>query len=62
MAIDFPNSPTIGDLFSVGNTVFEWTGSVWRITTTNYGYTPNIDGGLYNSNFGGIVILDAGSV
>jgi hypothetical protein len=29
-AIDFPNSPTTGDLFTVGDITWEWTGTVWR--------------------------------
>ena len=28
-AIDFPNSPTVGQLFTVGDITWEWTGSVW---------------------------------
>jgi hypothetical protein len=28
-AIDFPNSPTVGQLFSVGNTTWRWDGSFW---------------------------------
>jgi hypothetical protein len=28
-AIDFPNSPTTGDTFTVGDTTWEWTGTVW---------------------------------
>lgn len=30
-AIDFPNSPTIGDTFSAGGNVWQWTGSVWQV-------------------------------
>lgn len=29
-AIDFPNSPTTGQLFTVGDVTWEWTGSVWQ--------------------------------
>jgi hypothetical protein len=29
MAIDFPNTPTVGDTFTVGDTTWEWTGTVW---------------------------------
>jgi hypothetical protein len=28
-AIDFPNSPTIGDLFTAGNSAYRWTGEAW---------------------------------
>ena len=30
-AIDFPNSPEIGDTFSAGGNVWQWTGSVWQV-------------------------------
>jgi hypothetical protein len=29
-AIDFPDSPTVGQLFTVGDVTWEWTGSVWQ--------------------------------
>ena len=29
-AIDFPNSPTTGDTFTVGDITWEWTGTVWQ--------------------------------
>jgi hypothetical protein len=29
-AIDFPNSPTVGQLFTVGDVTWEWTGTVWQ--------------------------------
>jgi hypothetical protein len=29
-AIDFPNSPTVGDSFTVGNRIWTWDGSVWE--------------------------------
>ena len=29
-AIDFPNSPTVGQVFTEGSISWQWTGSVWR--------------------------------
>jgi hypothetical protein len=29
-AIDFPNSPTVGQQFTVGDVTWEWTGTVWQ--------------------------------
>ncbi len=29
-AIDFPNSPTVGQLFTVGTITWRWTGTVWQ--------------------------------
>lgn len=34
MPIDFPNSPTIGDLYTVGNRTWEWDGTSWNLQTT----------------------------
>ena len=30
-AIDFPNSPTVGQQFSAGGNVWAWTGTVWQV-------------------------------
>ena len=30
-AIDFPNSPTVGQTFSAGGNVWQWTGTVWQV-------------------------------
>ena len=29
-AINFPDSPTVGQLFTVGDITWEWTGTVWQ--------------------------------
>jgi len=31
MPIDFPDTPTLNDLFTVNNQTWRWDGSVWRI-------------------------------
>jgi hypothetical protein len=28
-AIDFPNSPTVNDVFAAGNSTYKWTGVAW---------------------------------
>lgn len=28
-AIDFPNSPAVGDIFTAGNSTYRWTGEAW---------------------------------
>ena len=28
-SIDFPNSPTVGDIFTAGNSSYRWTGVAW---------------------------------
>jgi hypothetical protein len=31
MPIDFPNSPTVNQQFTAGDTTWYWTGAVWRL-------------------------------
>ena len=31
MAIDFPNSPTLNEVFTVGGRSWQWNGSVWGL-------------------------------
>lgn len=33
-SIDFPNNPEIGELFTVGDRTWRWTGVVWETITT----------------------------
>src|SRR5262252_4665441 len=33
MAIDFPNSPTVGQVFTVGNVAWSWDGTKWVAST-----------------------------
>ena len=32
MALAFPDSPTVGDHYKVGDIIWEWDGTVWTIT------------------------------
>jgi hypothetical protein len=34
MSIDFPNSPSVNDVYTVDNRSWRWTGSVWESVTT----------------------------
>ena len=50
-AIDFPNSPTTGQLFTVGDITWEWTGTVWQETfdpsaVTTIQYFTNLTTGV----------------
>jgi len=36
-AIDFPNSPSLNEVFTVGNRSWTWTGAVWQTVTTQLG-------------------------
>jgi hypothetical protein len=35
MTIDFPNSPTLNDTFTVGNRTWQWNGTAWELETTS---------------------------
>jgi hypothetical protein len=34
-AIDFPNSPSVNDEFTVGNRTWTWNGTVWELLTSS---------------------------
>ena len=39
MAINFPNSPQLNDVYTEGNRSWVWNGVYWRATSTTIGYT-----------------------
>lgn len=41
MALNFPDSPTVGEVYSAGDRAWEWTGFVWKSVIS----TLIIDGG-----------------
>jgi hypothetical protein len=59
-AIDFPNSPTTGQLFTVGDITWEWTGSVWQglgpAGDTGPAGTDGVDG---EANFNSFLLMGA---
>jgi hypothetical protein len=72
-AIDFPNSPTTGQLFTVGDITWEWTGDTWQGQGTSVPgpagadgadgeALANIDGGTPSTIYIGISSIDAGGV
>jgi hypothetical protein len=69
--LDFPNSPAVNDTYTVGSRSWIWTGLVWESVFVPGEVGPtgpqgdsisNIDGGIPNSLYGGIVSIDGGSV
>jgi hypothetical protein len=60
-AIDFPNSPTVGDTFTVGDLTWRWDGSVWQSEPTILSMVGNLDGGDASSNYGGISPIFGGN-
>jgi hypothetical protein len=47
--IDFPNSPVVDDLFTVGDRVWRWTGVVWETVTTSTAVGPQGPPGGFNT-------------
>jgi hypothetical protein len=37
MAIDYPNSPTLGQVYTYGSRTWTWTGVAWQATATSTG-------------------------
>jgi hypothetical protein len=69
MALDFPSSPTTGQFFTSGNTIWKWDGAKWVPATTNaFGYyvvisaagTTNLDSSYNGATVG--IDCTAGSI
>lgn len=73
MALAFPDSPTVGDTYTVGTIRWEWNGTTWEINHTGEGYgaatggTPStitVDGDSYTllefTSSGTLTVTDAG--
>lgn len=63
MAIDFPNSPGVNELFTSGNTTYQWDGGKWISLTTPVRFT-HTDGGNFNTGGSGVsysTTFDGGS-
>jgi hypothetical protein len=72
-AIDFPDSPSVGDTYTVGDRGWLWDGTVWQsqgsgAVTGPTGATgatgeayANLDGGFSDSTYGGITAIDGGT-
>jgi hypothetical protein len=37
MAIDFPNSPAVDDIYTVGSRTWTWTGTNWELKSSAFG-------------------------
>jgi hypothetical protein len=43
-AIDFPNSPSVNDLHTVGNRVWKWNGTTWDAVRSSVSYSTGATG------------------
>jgi hypothetical protein len=43
-AIDFPNSPSVNDTYTVGNRVWKWNGTVWEVVRSTVPYSTGPTG------------------
>jgi hypothetical protein len=46
MPIDFPNSPSVNDLYTVGDRTWRWTGLVWKSVTVTVAGPTGPTGGI----------------
>jgi hypothetical protein len=58
-AIDFPNSPTVGQLFTVGEITWEWTGTVWQGVGTTIPGPTGPTGPAGEANFNSFLLMGA---
>lgn len=63
MAIDFPNSPSVNDVFNAAGKQWLYNGSSWTlvgVSTAGPGNSYNLDGGVAATVYGGITNLNGG--
>lgn len=53
-AIDFPNSPTVNDVFTVGDRSWKWSGTAWTSNNVTISATSPITYTAGNVAFAGI--------
>jgi hypothetical protein len=58
-AIDFPNTPTTGDTFTVGTITWEWDGTVWN-TASLADWLDDTKADLAGASFTGLVTTSNG--
>lgn len=61
MAINFPNSPNVNDVFTVSNVLYNWDGTAWR--SNGQGFTGGtITGTLFVNNVTGATSTTTGAL
>jgi hypothetical protein len=61
-AIDFPDSPSENDVFTVGDKSWRYSNGVWILVPYSNPFVLNLDGGTASSVYGGIASVDGGGV
>lgn len=61
MAINFPDSPSVGDSYTVGAMTWTYDGTTWKGAAQYFSYIGNIDGGTPTTIYGGTNSIDGGN-
>lgn len=60
MAVNFPDSPTLNQIFASSSKVYRWDGTKWIYVSKDDSW--NADGGFARSTYGGLdFIVDGGN-
>lgn len=63
MAFDFPNSPTVGQIFTSGNLSWEWDGQAWRgRPSTGLNFVRNDQSGTINGSLTVTELIESSSI
>jgi hypothetical protein len=54
MTINFPNSPSLGQLYTFGETTWQWSGEYWNVYSAQTGYITSV-----SSAGGGIPVIES---
>lgn len=54
MPINFPNSPSLGQLYTFGETTWQWSGEYWNVYSAQTGYITSV-----SSAGGGIPVIES---
>jgi hypothetical protein len=58
-AINFPDTPEVGDTFTVGSITWEWTGDVWKGFTEPVAGPTGASGPPGEANFSSFLLMGA---
>jgi hypothetical protein len=58
-AIDFPNSPTLNQVYTVGNRVWKWNGTTWDALRSTVPYSTGATGATGPTGPTGVTVYDS---